>query len=319
MMVRKNIRNLSFGWWHMQFEFPREPYFEEQPASGNTIQYPFHCNIQASSTGRVLAHAHWHYYIEILYMIEGRARAVLGGEGYDFCTGDMVLINGREVHAVFAESDALVRYIVLKFDPAILYTTDRTLFESKYILPFTMNVSNHQKVFPSAELAASPVPDLLPAIHREFLEKGYGFELAIRTDIGSIFLWVLRNWHHKGIQMDANPALKETDVLRLQKVFDYLDSHYKHDITVESVSSMLNMSYSYFSRYFKSLIGKTFSEYLTYVRITEAEKMLLTTDLNITEVALESGYSNSSYFIAQFRVMKGMSPRQFKKKVLSGD
>jgi AraC-like DNA-binding protein len=82
---------------------------------------------------------------------------------------------------------------------------------------------------------------------------------------------------------------------------------------------MLNMSYSYFSRYFKSLIGKTFSEYLTYVRITEAEKMLLTTDLNITEVALESGYSNSSYFIAQFRVMKGMSPRQFKKKVLSGD
>lgn len=316
-MVRKNIDILSSGWWPMRFEFPNEPYFEDQSVSENQIKYPFHCNLQAFHMGNILAHAHWHYYIEILYMIEGHARAVLGGEGYDFRTGDMVLINGREVHAVFAETDANVRYIVLKFDPALLYTTDRTLFESKYVLPFTMNVSNHQKVFQSAELSKSPIPELLTTILREFTGKEYGFELAIRTDIGRIFLWVLRAWHRNGIQMDANPALKETDILRLQKVFDYLDAHYKHEITVESVATMLNMSYSYFSRYFKSLIGKTFSEYLTYVRITEAEKLLLTTDLNITEVALESGYSNSSYFIQQFKDLKGMSPKQFKKKILA--
>lgn len=301
----------------MHFELPNEPYFEDQHNQDSLIQYPFDCFIQTRHTGHILTPAHWHYYIEILYMIEGDARAILGGEENAFRTGDMVLINGREVHAVFCEPDAVIRYIVLKFDPALLYTTDRTLFESKYVLPFTMNVSNHQKVFSAAELVVSPVSDLLPNIFREFQDKQYGFELAIRTDIGRIFLWVLRNWQAKGIQMDANPALKEIDILRLQKVFDYLDAHYRHDITVETVASMLNMSYSYFSRYFKSLIGKTFSEYLTYVRITEAEKLLLTTDLNITEVALETGFSNSSYFIQQFHDLKGLSPKQFKKKVLA--
>ena len=302
----------------MHFELPNEPYYEDQHHADSLIQYPFECHIQSRHHGPILALAHWHYYIEILYMIEGDARAVLGGEEYAFRTGDMVLINGREVHAVFGEPDAVIRYIVLKFDPALLYTTDRTLFESKYVLPFTMNVSNHQKVCQASELMGSPIPELLPNIFREFQDKQYGFELAVRTDIGRIFLWVIRNWQAKGIQMDANPPLKEIDILRLQKVFDYLDDHYKHDITVETVASMLNMSYSYFSRYFKSLIGKTFSEYLTYVRITEAEKLLLTTDLNITEVALETGFSNSSYFIQQFRDLKGLSPKQFKKKVLVG-
>jgi len=300
----------------MRFDLANEPYFEDQHHPENLIHYPFHCNIQHTHHTHVLARAHWHYYIEILFMIDGRARAVLGGKEFNFCTGDMVLINGREVHAVFAELDDSVKYIVLKFDPAILYTTDRTLFESKYVLPFTVNIAKNQKIFAADELKGSPVPDLIQWIHDEFEQKKYGFELAIRTYIGSIFLWVLRTWHKNGIHIDANSTLKENDILRLQKVFDYLDENYKYEITVESVASMLNMSYSYFSRYFKSLIGKTFSEYLNYVRITEAEKMLLTTDLNITEVALESGFSNSSYFIQQFKHIKGMSPKKFKKKVL---
>lgn len=301
----------------MRLDFPNEPYFEDQHNADGLIHYPFDCHVQKRQRGPILAHAHWHYYIEILYMIEGNARAVLGGEEYPFREGDMVLINGREVHAVFGEPEATTRYIVLKFDPALLYTTERTLFESKYVLPFTMNGTTSQKVFTAAELADSPIPALLRAILKEFEDKAYGFELAIRTDIGRLFLWVIRNWQAKGIQLDANPSLKEIDILRLQKVFDYLDGNFKHNITVETVAAMLNMSYSYFSRYFKSLIGKTFSEYLTYVRITEAEKMLLTTDLNITEVALESGFSNSSYFIQQFRDQKGLSPKQFKKKVLN--
>ncbi len=294
-----------------------EAYFEDQHNPNSLIQYPFQCHLQQTHHDHVLAPAHWHYYIEILYMTNGQARAVLGGKEYRFCTGDMVLINGREVHAVFAELDDTVEYIVLKFDPAILYTTNRTLFESKYVLPFSVDLSDHQKVFLASELENSPIPTFLQDIFHEFQEKSYGFELAIRTHIGSLFLWVLRTWHKNGIHMDANSTLKEIDILRLQKVFDYLDAHYSHGITVETVSTMLNMSYSYFSRYFKSIIGKTFSEYLNHVRITEAEKMLLTTDLNITEVALECGFSNSSYFIAQFREVKGLSPRQFKKKVLS--
>ena len=63
-------------------------------------------------------------------------------------------------------------------------------------------------------------------------------------------------------------------------------------------------------------MGKTFTEYLNYVRITEAEKLLLSTEMNITEVAAETGFSDSSYFIKQFRHFKNVSPKQFKKKFI---
>lgn len=301
----------------MYNDFLTEPYFENLIDMNSSIQYPFECHVHDAHLGYVLAAAHWHYAIEILYMVEGDARAVLGGVEYAFRTGDMVLINGREVHAVYGEPSKVIRYIVLKFDPALLYTTDRSLFESKYVLPFTMAVSNNQKVFAASELNESPVPALIKGILNEFIKKPYGFELALRTDIGRIFLWIIRNWNAKGIQLDVKTALKNADIKRFQKVFDFLDTNYMNEITVKTIATMLNMSYSYFSRSFKALIGKTFSEYLSYVRITEAERLLLTTNMSVTEVALETGYSNSSYFIQQFKDLKGTSPKQFRKTALN--
>jgi AraC-like DNA-binding protein len=64
-------------------------------------------------------------------------------------------------------------------------------------------------------------------------------------------------------------------------------------------------------------MGKTFTNYLNYIRITEAEKLLLTTEMTMTEIAQETGFSSSSYFIQQFKQYKNISPSQFRKKVSS--
>lgn len=293
-----------------------EPYFEEiRPAVGD-IQYPFKCHIQQSQGKVLIVDAHWHYYIEMLYCLSGMGRVILGGMNYHFGAGDMILMNSREVHSVTGEEGDVFKYIVVQFDPEVLYTTTRTVFESKYVLPFIMAKSSHQRYFASEEIKDTPIPYLMKEIHEEFASKNYGFELAIRTHICRIFLWVLRSWQSKGLNLDAGNTLKENDIKMLQKVFDYLDDNYQYDITAESVARMCNMSYSYFSRHFKALIGKTFTEYLNYVRITEAEKLLLTTDMNITEVALRTGFSDSSYFIKQFKQFKNISPKQYKKRII---
>lgn len=292
-----------------------EPFFESHRPSIGGIEYPFGCHFQESRGTGPMAYAHWHYYIEMLYSLSGRARVILGGVSYDFNKGDLVLINAREVHSVFSDYDEGTSYIVVKFDPEVLYTTTRTVFESKYVLPFTMAKASHQKVFTREEIEETSIPFLMKEIYQEYMNLNYGFELAIRTHICRIFLWVLRNWQSKGLNLDASYSLKESEIKLLQKVFDYLDENYQYDITVESVARMCNMSYSYFSRHFKAVIGKTFTEYLNYIRITEAEKLLLTTDMNITEVALKTGFSDSSYFIKQFKHFKNVSPKQFQKKI----
>lgn len=290
-----------------------ETSYEEQTYLNEGILYPFECHVQ-KGLGKVnLVNAHWHYYIELLYCISGKAQVFISGKNNNFAVGDMVLINSREVHSVYSTSDDVIEYIVLKFDPNVLYSTSITVFESKYVFPFTINKSTHQKVFIKEELKETYIPELLNEIVIEYNKKAYGFELAIRNNIGNVFLWILRNWHERGLDLNIGVNINDQSYKKLQRIFEYVDKNYMNDISAESVSSSCNMSYSYFSRFFKANVGKSFSNYLNYVRITEAEKLLLSTSLNITEIAMEIGFTSSSYFIKQFKDYKNISPKQYKQ------
>ena len=290
-----------------------EPYYEDQKPTDGSPYHPFHCHLQAYDQSPLMSAAHWHYSIEILYATRGSATVLLNGQSYTFRKGDMILIGARDVHAIFGEP--LTQYICIKFAPEILYTAARSIFESRYVQPFIMARESPQKVFPEEEIGSTPLPELIVEALQEFLSMEYGFELAIRTNISRIFLWVLRSWRAKGLNEKAGYSLKERDMERLQQVFDCLDSRYMQNLTAQDMAQKCNMSYSYFSRYFKAAIGKSFTAYLNYVRITEAEKLLLSTDKSVTDIAMETGFSSASYFISQFRQLKDVSPRQFRQKL----
>lgn len=291
-----------------------ENFYEELPQLNGGILYPFTGHVQKGFGKGSMVNGHWHYYIELLYCISGRAQVFIAGKCYNFTMGDMVLINSREVHSVFSNTEETIEYIVLKFDPNVLYSTTTTVFESKYVFPFTLTKSTHQKVFPKEEIKDTYIPELLLDIIEEYDKKAYGFELAIRNNIGRIFLWILRNWYDKGLDLNIDSNIKESTLKKLQIIFDYVDKNYMNDISAQSLAAVCNMSYSYFSRFFKAVVGKAFSDYLNFVRITEAEKLLISTDMNITEIAMEIGFASSSYFIQQFKRYKNISPKQFKKQ-----
>ena len=291
-----------------------EPFYEEKTNLKEGILYPFECHIQKGLGKGILANAHYHYYIELLYCVTGKAVVFIAGETYNFNVGDMVLINSREVHSIYGAIDSDIEYIVVKFDPDLLYSTSIAVFETKYVFPFTSAKSTHQKFFTKNEIKDTYIPKLLNEIILEYTKKTYGFELAIRNNIGNVFLLILRNWYDKGLDLNIGTNINEKTLKKLQYIFDYVDKNYMNDLSSESVASTCNMSYSYFSRFFKASVGKAFSKYLNYVRITEAEKLLISTDLNITQIAMEIGFTSSSYFIQQFKRYKSLSPKQFKNK-----
>lgn len=289
-----------------------EGFYQDDKLIDNRICYPFKSHIQECHGEGVMTEAHFHEYIEILFCLSGKINIFLDGKSYTFTVGDMIVINSMEVHYILATSEDCNKYIVIRFEPEILYTTSRTIFEAKYVLPFTMKKSTHQRLFKDEELKDTFIPHLLNEITIEDTQKKYGFELAIRTHICRIFLWILRSWNQKGLDLNIGYDFNENTIERLQKVFDYVEKNYENPISISSVAKLCNMSYSYFSRFFKTVMQKNFSEYLNYVRITEAEKLLTTTDLNITEIALTVGFSTSSYFIHQFKLYKNITPKQFR-------
>lgn len=280
----------------------------------NGVAYPFMAHEQEKEGKRLMVDPHYHEYIEILYCLEGSFDTVLDGKEYSFEKGDMVVINSMEMHSVCTLEEDVNRYIVVRFNPEVLYTSAHLVFEAKYVLPFTMRNANHQKVFRAEEISGTNIPLLVKSILDEYNHRDYGFELSIRTSIGEIFLWILRSWHKKGIDLGLSNTLTPDVIERLQRVFDHIDNHYNEPVSTESMAKLCGMSYSYFSRFFKKSMGRNFSEYVNSIRVSKAEHLLATTDLPITEVALEVGFSTSSYFIEQFKQVKSVTPKQFRLK-----
>lgn len=292
-----------------------EPYLEKKIIVPGEVTYPYLCFITNSNTIRPYVSPHFHDYIEVLYIVKGSMRIQLVNESYDFTSGSIILVDSREVHSTDIDVNIPTEVIVLKFEPQIFSDND-TALEMGYIVPFINPNFSHQKIFKKDELVGTNIPNIIKNIFEEYKSKEYGFELAIKAGIYNIFLWILRNRYPVELRTKLERLKSTINMEKLQKVLKFVEYHYQEEIPLSIMAEMCNMSYSYFSRQFKVIMGKTFKQYLNFVRINEAQKLILTTDMNITEVAMATGFSNSSYFIKQFRLYKNISPKQYKKNVL---
>lgn len=99
----------------------------------------------------------------------------------------------------------------------------------------------------------------------------------------------------------------------IQKAKNYIDHHYAdQDISLHSVASIVSVSPNHFSTIFSQETGKTFIEYLTYVRISRSKELLLTTKKKSSDIAYESGFGDPHYFSFIFKKNTGISPREFR-------
>lgn len=93
----------------------------------------------------------------------------------------------------------------------------------------------------------------------------------------------------------------------------YMEQHYQENPSLETVALLAGYSASHFSRLFHAQLGKSFSEYLTRIRIRHVQDLLLNTQKSVTEIALETGYLHTGNLSEQFRQQTGMTPLQYRK------
>lgn len=110
--------------------------------------------------------------------------------------------------------------------------------------------------------------------------------------------------------------LKEAEGDRMNRVHAYVMKNFREKISLEEVAAIANMSPTSFSRYFKMHANKTFSGFLTEIRIGYACKLLIEKKVSISAACYESGFNTLSNFNRQFREMTHHSPLQYRKKYM---
>lgn len=290
-------------------------YMKEKKPCIDGIPMLWVCHLQDMEGKGMVYPAHYHDYIEILLGREEAFEIYLGNSYHRFNPGDMVLIPANEVHLINSLSPNGGTYYVIRFLPELLYNgISHSRLEFQYLLPFLTDGQMQEKIIPNSRLSDTGIPHLVKEIFREDQEKSYGYELAIRNHISSLFLWILRYWHEKGASLPAAGQIDRELAAQLEPVFPYIQEHFDMPLKASEAARLCSMSYSYFSRSFNRLMHMSFSDYVTRLRLTEAEKLLVSTAMPVTEIAAACGFASTSYFIKLFRQQKQISPRKFRQE-----
>ncbi len=99
---------------------------------------------------------------------------------------------------------------------------------------------------------------------------------------------------------------------RVQKIKEYVETHYKEEIKLCQLASLIGMTEVGCSRFFKMRTGKTISEYITEVRLGHASRLLVDTTQSVAEVAYDCGFNNLSNFNRLFHKVRRFTPSQFR-------
>lgn len=270
---------------------------------------PFAYHEQDTEKRRLCAQNHLHEYLELIYCHKGRHTLELNGISSDFLTGELVVIPPNTVHRITSLCDPGSFYSVVTVDINVMYSVVGAVSEFSYLLPFHTGGTPYRTRFFPDELERGQIPDIIREIRQEFSQKDYGYEIALKIQAERLILWVLRRWKGETTLTLGKQAKKLTTIL------DYIRKNYDRKLQGTEVAKEFFISYSHLSALIRSATGHSFVKYLNYIRITQAKKLLISTDKSITEIALDTGFSSTSYFIEQFRTFEGVSPGKFKKEM----
>ena len=99
----------------------------------------------------------------------------------------------------------------------------------------------------------------------------------------------------------------------MQAALVYIQEHFKENPPLSSVAALLSLNERYFCTRFKEYTGKTYKEYLRQTKLRYARKLILSTDISMTEICERCGYATQSHFNREFRSFYGLAPRELKK------
>ncbi len=256
---------------------------------------------------------HFHKELELVYIAKSKGTKFIGNQVCRFEDGDLTFI-GRDIPHYYRNDE--MYYEPGSIDQASsIFIHFNPLFLGNYFFDIP-EFKKIKKLLSYASLALqiegetkSKVIEILIRIEFEDAAKRILSLLQI-LDILST------STHLKPILSTAFIGKNNHDADKINKVFNYIMVNYTREIYLQEIADELHMSPAAFSRYFKAHTLKTFSEYVTEIRINHACKLLMEKNYNVSEIALMSGFDNRANFYRHFKNQMSKTPKDFLRQFI---
>jgi len=259
----------------------------------------------------------WHYHpeVELIHFHKGAGTQFVGDHIKRFGAGDIVLVGSNLPHYWhYDDSYFQDTHQELPFSTAIHFT--ETFWGDRFI-----NLPENKPLKALLEKAKRGIFLSSQANHLivECIEKIHHAEGPFRI----IYLMecLLAMAHSPDAQVlssigfQINFSLAENE--RINAIYDYTLKHFQQKIALKEIASVAGLGPSSFCRYFKSRAGKSFSQFLTEIRIGYACKLLLDGQMSVKQICYQSGFNNFTCFHKNFKTINGKSPLDFQKSYVN--
>ena len=223
-------------------------------------------------------------FTDITYVLSGEAIYYIDGIPYHVHAGDLLCIPPNKCRKAHTFPDRLIESQCMNF---LIHTFDG----SDYTLPFPLisNIGKHPELAP-----------LYAEIQKAWLMREPGYKFHVQAYLMLII--------ERLYQIIMYPDFNRIDDPRIIKAIKHVTTHYSEPLALTTVADLVNLSPMYFGNLFKQQTGVSFRQYLTSIRLNQAENMLLSGEYKVGEVASLCGFSDIFYFSKTFRKEKGISP-----------
>lgn len=243
---------------------------------------------------------HHENYFEMLFIRSGECKVTIDNVCYNATAGDIVCYNCDSLHHEQLSKDPFNMFYLIAVDN--LYIDG---LRKNCLVP-----DGASPVLPSGDmdlLFEQLFGQIFSLFSKDAATGEYYFHYLMLSIVSAA-----KNLMDHSIKNLSSPNNKTSDVGNA--VREYLHAHYMKPITLEDIGRDLALSPYYISHVFKSTSGYSPMQYVTYLRIGNAQNLLIYTTTPITEIAYTVGYSNLSNFNYAFSKYTGMSPSQFRKE-----
>ncbi len=254
---------------------------------------------------------HWHKEFEYGILLSGELDYYIDGQHIHAGQGDAVFVNSNILHMATQESPNDIKIFTVSFLPSLLSGGEKGKVYKKFFQPILQSGIKGFCITSSTQEGREML-ELLRQLWELDNHPATDYELiclSLVSRLWSITLKYIQEHGHEFVPLhrEHDNEDKAKDILR------YLHEHYAENIHIETIAKQTGISRSEVFRCFQKYTGQNPIEYLSEYRLAHAVNMLLETDKTVTQIALECGFSSSSYFGKLFRNKYATTPTRFKE------
>jgi YesN/AraC family two-component response regulator len=265
---------------------------------------PIHIGYSNRKYKGEISEVHFHDEIELLKVNAGKMLCKVYESRFEIAKGEVLFINSRIPHSTEAiQNNTSTVLLQISADAFLNKQT------SKYLLKFINTCENPAVLFKSNNSKTYFLSEYIEEIKQEYLQKETAYDKYIKAGIYHILAFLHRN----NAMVDVENYFDFKVLDKILPVLYHVEKNYKQPISLYNASKILNLNPQYFCRLFKKAMNCTFTEYLNFIRICNAEHLLLNTSNNVLDISMEVGFYSISYFNRTFKKYKGLSPTKYRK------